>query len=247
MKQQIMKGTRSSIQAWLILIIMSFVYFIPVQSYGQENIDLEALVQETQKVSKSQDKMTMVWWIPEQFWQASMAQNPAINKAHINQFLETIHPYTIIAVIDGHIGAFGGITYSSEEAVRTSVKIKDAKGLNYDPVNESTVAPDIKNLLQILKPIITNMLGPMGQNMHFILFQSKSKDGQLIADPAKEGVLNILVAGKEFRYRLPLGSVLPPKFDSKTGERFPGNYSYNPFTGSKLIIESPNNSLQSVK
>jgi len=131
--------------------------------------------------------------------------------------------------------------------VRTSVKINDAKGSSYDPINESAVLPDIKNLLQILKPIITNMLGPMGQNMHFILFQSKSKDGQPIADPTKEGILNILVAGKEFKYTAALGSVLPSKFDPKTGERFPGNYSYNPFSGSKLITESSNKPLQSVK
>jgi len=220
MKRQIVEGPSSSIQARLILIVAFFIFLISGQSYGQENINLEALVQETQKVSKSQDELTMVWWIPEQFWHASMAQNPAINKAHIDQFLETIRPYTIIAVIDGHIGAFGGITYRSEEAVRTSVKINDAKGSSYDPINESAVLPDIKNLLQILKPIITNMLGPMGQNMHFILFQSKSKDGQPIADPTKEGILNILVAGKEFKYRLPLGSVLPSKFDPKQENGF---------------------------
>jgi hypothetical protein len=246
MKRQTRKGTKASKQTRSALIIGFFILFLAGQTYGQ-NIDLQTMIQETQKMSKDHDEMTLVWWMPEQFWQASMEQNPAITKAKVDQMLEVIRPYTMIAVVDGHIGTFGGVTYRSEEAVRNSVKIKDAKGLHYDPLNESAVTPDMKNLLQILKPVIVNMTGPMGQNMHFILFQSKSNDGQPIADPTREGILNIVVAGKEFKYRLPLGSILPSKFDSKTGEQFPGNYSYNPFTGSKLITELSNKPLQTTR
>jgi hypothetical protein len=143
----------------------------------------------------------------------------------------------VVAIVDGRIGAFGGVTYRSEEAVRTSVTIKDATGLSYAPLSESAVDADIRNLFQMLKPVITNMLGPMGQNIHFILFNSKRKDGQLVADPQSEGTFYIVVAEKEFLYRLPLGSVLPAKYDPGTRERFPGNYNYNPFTGSKLTAE----------
>jgi hypothetical protein len=244
MKGKTTEGAKASRQARSALIIGLFILFLTGQSYGQENIDLEAMIQETQKMSRAPDEMTLVWWLPEQFWQASMAQDPTVTKAQVDQFLETIRPYTMIAVVDGRIGAFGGVTYKSEEAVRTSVKIKDDKGWSYTPLSESEVDPDTKNLLQILKPIIANLLGPMGQNMHFILFQSKTKDGRSIADATGEGMLNIVVAEKEFKYRLPLGSVLPPKYDPKTGEKFPGNYTYNPFTGSKLVSEPSNKPLQ---
>jgi hypothetical protein len=188
--------------------------------------------------------MTLVWWFPNQFWQASMTQNPTVTKAQVDQLIETIRPYMMIAVVDGRIGPFGGVTFKSEEVIRTSITLKDATGWSYTPLSESAVDPDTKNLLQIFKPLIVNMLGSMGQNMHFILFQSKSKDGRSIADPTREGMFHIVVAEKEFTYRLPLGSVLPPKYDPKTGERFPGNYNYNPFTGSNLVTESSNKPLQ---
>jgi hypothetical protein len=42
------------------------------------------------------------------------------------------------------------------------------------------------------------------------------------------------IGPKIFRYRLPLGSFLDPAVDVKTGETFPGNYHFNPFTGSPL-------------
>ena len=41
------------------------------------------------------------------------------------------------------------------------------------------------------------------------------------------------------RYRLPLGSLFPPAVDPKTGESFPGNYHFNPFTGDKLTPSAP--------
>lgn len=240
-KQKTQKKLKTYQQVCSVLILGFCILFIPSQSYGQENIDLQDLVEETQKMSQSPNELTLVWWIPKQFWQASMAQDPKVTEAQVVQVLETISPYTMIIVVDGQIGAFGGLTYQKEESVRTSITIKDDKGWSYAPLSESAINPDTKNLLQMLKPMIANMLGSLGQNMHFILFPSKGKDGRPIADPTKEGIFNIVVAGKEFKYHLPLGSVLPPKYDLQTGRRFPGNYNYNPFTGSKLFTESPNN------
>lgn len=244
MKELTTERAAAARRACSALIIGFFILFFAGQSYGQQDIDLKAIIQETQKISQSPDEITFVWWMPEQIWQASMAKNPAITRAQVDAILETIRPYTIIAVVDGQLGTFGGVTYRSKEAIRTSVTIKDARGWSYDPLSESAVDPDTKNLLQMMKPIFGNMLGPLGENMHFLLFESKSKDGRPVANPTRQGVFNILVAGKEFKYRLPLGSVLPAKYDPKTGEKFPGNYKYNPFTGSELVTESSNKLLR---
>jgi hypothetical protein len=75
----------------------------------------------------------------------------------------------------------------------------------------------------------------MGQNMHFILFPAKDNKGKAIADATKEGSFKVIVGSEEFNFHLPLGSVMSPKYDPKTGEKFPGNYKYNPFTGTELI------------
>ena len=57
-------------------------------------------------------------------------------------------------------------------------------------------------------------------------------------------MLEVTVAEKVFRYRLPLGSVLPPRFDPNTEETFPGNYNYSPFTGAKLTTHLPKDPVQ---
>jgi hypothetical protein len=216
-----------------LIIALHFLLLVGY-SYGQDRIDLQMLVQETQKMSQDSKEMTLVWWLPEQFWLASLAQHPTVSKAMTDQFVETIRPYTMIAVIDGKMGAFGGVTYTSEATVRTNTKLEDAVGRSYAPLREDKVDADTKNLMQMMKPVLVNMLGPMGQNMHFILFQSKDKGDRSIADAKRDGSFKVIVGSKEFKFRLPLGSVLPPKYDPKTGEKFPGNYNYNPFTGSKL-------------
>ena len=34
----------------------------------ESKVDLTALTQETQKISQKADEMTLIWWIPEEFW-----------------------------------------------------------------------------------------------------------------------------------------------------------------------------------
>jgi len=65
------------------------------------------------------------------------------------------------------------------------------------------------------------------------------KVGQPIADPKRDGSLTVHLNDIALRYRLPLGSVLPPSLDLKTGESFPGNYHFNPYTGGKLVPRPP--------
>ena len=48
-----------------------------------------------------------------------------------------------------------------------------------------------------------------------------------------------------YRWRLPLGSLLPPRYDAKTGEKFSGNYLYSPFTGKELTTKAPAEAVKS--
>jgi hypothetical protein len=177
MKRRTTQGAEASRQALSALIIGFCMLILTGQSHGQGDIDLQAIAQETQKMSQTPNDLTLVWWVPEQFWQASLERDSTVTKAQVNQFLKTLRPYTMVFIVDGQMGRFGGITFTSEEAVRmarfkatncdffdcSNVTIKDAEGSSYAPLSESAVDPDTKNLLQIFKPIIVNMLGPMGQ------------------------------------------------------------------------------------
>jgi len=207
---------------------------------AQEKFDTQALIRETQRMGKSRkdagsQDLVIVWWVPTEFWEVTLLENPATSMQTVDKFKATLAPYTLVMVVRAHIGAFGGVTFEDEAAVRASVTVKDLQGVSYSPLADSEVNPDAKNLLSMMKPLISNMMGPMGQNLDCLLFKTKGKGGHAIADAKSEGSFAVVVAGEEFKFRLPLGSLMPPKFDADTHERFPGNYLYSPFTGSKLV------------
>ncbi|MFA5785319.1 MAG: hypothetical protein WC962_10615, partial [Phycisphaerae bacterium] len=174
------------VKLWSRLLISMCLLLLVAPSFAEEQIDLQAMMQETQKMSQAADEITLVWWLPEQFWQASLAQDPTVTPEQKEQLLSTLRPYVMLAVVDGQMGPFGGVNYKSEPDIRRSIKITDAQGNTYLPLADSEINADTINLIQGMKPVIVNMLGPLGQNMHFYLFPSKNKDGQSIADPTKE-------------------------------------------------------------
>lgn len=86
----------------------------------------------------------------------------------------------------------------------------------------------------MMGPVLVNMLGPMGQNMHFFLFSSKKKNGQEIAVAKREGAFSVKLDKREFKWRLPLGSLLPPKVCPIDGEKLNGAWKFCPWHGVAL-------------
>lgn len=200
----------------------------------ESEVSLNAVLAETQKMSDEVDEMTLVWWAPEEFWQISFAQDPTVTEAEAEEFVEVLRPYTLIVAADGTIGQFGGVTYKSEADIRAGIQIRDNQGTPYRPLSEDKIDADAKNLLSMMKPVLVNIIGPMGQNMYFFLFPSKTKKGQKIADAKKEGVFSVELGERKFRWRLPLASLLPLKMCPTCGEKLSGAYKFCPWDGTNL-------------
>ena len=62
-------------------------------SFAQDRkVDINALVQETQKMSDTSGEMTLIWWIPEEFWRASFEQDPNMTAAQTEEFVKILRP-----------------------------------------------------------------------------------------------------------------------------------------------------------
>ncbi|MEW6200611.1 MAG: zinc ribbon domain-containing protein [bacterium] len=222
---------------FLFIPLVSVFLLVLCEAIGtaaNKNISLEELIKETQKMSPKPNEMTMVWWIPEEFWQITFSQGE-ISEEDVKELLAVVSPYTIFVVVEGKIGVIGNVTYSSEDEILNKLKVIDTRGVSRVPlIGDETETADIKTFMSILKPIIANMLGPLGENMHFFLFPSSDEDGKKIYDPMKEGTFTILLGEEEFKWRLPLGSLLSPKVCPKCGEKLSGAYKYCPWDGTKL-------------
>lgn len=79
------------------------------------------------------------------------------------------------------------------------------------------------NLFAMMKPIMANMFSRFGQGMEFICLNGFGSKGKKVFDPKREGSFAPIFADRTYKWRLPLGSLLPPKYDPQTGEEFSGN------------------------
>ena len=82
--------------------------------------------------------------------------------------------------------------------------------------------------------MFSQMLGKMGEGMHFYFFNIKDKDGKNIIDEYKKGKFSVLHSNKEFEYQLPLVTLLPSKKCPIDNAEMKGNWNYCPFHGVEL-------------
>lgn len=215
-----------------IAMMIALTTYVPAKA--ADGPDYGTLIRDLTKMQKTSDRMTIVMWMPEEFWKLALSANGRLTEKGIRDTLDLIRPYTLIAVLDGQSTAFGGYSYTDDQALLTSVRLEDSRGALYQPLDPGLVSGAMRNLLDAMRPMMANMMGAMGQHMVFLAFPAADKAGQPIADETGNGSLTVRVGDAALRYQLPLESLLPPSLDPKTGESFPGTYHFNPYTGDKL-------------
>ena len=204
---------------------------------AEYRISINDVVKETQKSSEAAGKLAMAWWLPDVFWRASFQQDDSMTEASIDEFLSVLRPYVVIAAADGTIGPFGGATFKDKDSVRKSIILVDKTGAQHSPLNEDQVSSDARNFSQMMTPILANMLGNLGKNLHFFFFPAVTQNGDRIAEAATPGSFSVEMGGEMFQWKLPLGSALPPKVCPQDEEEMNGAWSYCPWHGKKLVIK----------
>jgi len=201
-----------------------------------DSTEVEDILKETQKQVGGNHRIGLVWWIPPEFWEAS-AKRQGNSPDRAREMFASLREYTIVCVAVGQMG-IGAINWSPEADVRAKTLLRDSAGINYKSVTE--LSSDAQGLLSIVKPVLTNILGPMGQNLQFLLFPSKTAAGLAIADPRRPGsfsvVISDLLGQKEtvFGWRLPLTSLTPARFCPVGHERVQADWKFCPWHGNQL-------------
>ena len=214
-----------------LLIIIFLIVLMPPNIYS---FDMKQFIYETQKVDKSNDRLKIMWWIPNHFWKVTFDDNNMVSEEVKNNIYQYFSNYIILVIVDVKMLGSGKLISEQKNKVIKKTYIITHDNDRIHPFKQRQLPQDMQDFLSQLKPNLSTMLGPLGQSMFFIVFESE-KDGKKIVDPSNDELSRISYKGNEYTWRLPLGSMLPPKMDKKTNEVFPGNYKYNPYTGSQLI------------
>jgi hypothetical protein len=216
-----------------VLALLCAPTFAASAPLAPDKVRIDQLLGETQKTSPSTDTLDIVWWIPPQFWQ-SVLTDDATDPAVREEITELFGGYTVFAVAYGKLGTFGASGFLDEDALRNELELVDMHGGSHAPLSQEDVDERFGVMVQMMKPVLANLIGQLGSNIHFIAFPAKDADGRRVVDPYAEGRMVVQLKDHAYAFRLPLGSLLSPKRDAGAGEIFPGSYDYNPYTGAKL-------------
>lgn len=218
-------------KAFLKLMVLSGV----VASGGlvAAEVDIAALSQESQRVDQRSNGITMAWWMPQEFWAATFAKGMGASK-ETDDAMKAIARYTVVAVLDTSADAAGAVNYRTADQLREVTRLTDAWGNTYSPVAEKETDPRMRAVIKTMKPNLVNSLGPMGENMHFLLFPARTQEGDQIADAASKGRFDVKVGKTVLKWRLPLDAVLPAKACGDCSRSCKGSWSFCPWCGTKL-------------
>lgn len=200
---------------------------------------INEFVHDIQRSSPDENRFDIVWWMPSEFWMRSMTGQAS--ESDMKEVRDLFEKFIVVAVVDGEIGALGMRSYASEADLRESLRMIDAKGQRIAPISANKMDPRLVTLTRVLRPMLTSLIGPAGENMHFFAFPGKTPSGARVADPYGSGRLTFGISERRYEFRMPLPSLLMPKRDPATGEEFPGSYDFNPYTGARLEIAPSSN------
>lgn len=211
---------------------------------------INAIVKETQQTVGGKDITGFVWWLPAEFWEESAIEQGSAPEQARTSFA-ALHDYTMVIVAVGKVG-LGNINWRSEKEIRAGTTLRDSDGQVYQPLQE--ISGDAQGIASIVRPVLSNILGPMGQNLQILFFPAKTKSGKLIADPTQASSFSVVLTNlttqkeSEFSWRPPLTSLSPPKFCPVGKERVEANWKFCPWHGVPLdAAAAPSQPVQSKK
>jgi hypothetical protein len=196
--------------------------------------DLAQLVQETQQRSATAERVRLVWWLPLEYWRVSLSRGRSPRLAELEQIEAALRAYTVVAAFDGQIGAMGVVRWSSLEKLGGEIRLLDGAGASASPLARSAVDATALEVVDSLRPVFANILGELGENLHFYFFPGRDAQGAPRIRPLEEGQFTVQIGADAYVYRLPIGALLPPKTCPVDGERWSGAYRFCPRHGRPL-------------
>jgi len=161
--------------------------------------------------------MTVVWWVPYEFWVAAMARDAGTTQASKDAILAAVKGISLLAVVQADISAMGAFNYYSEEAVAKGllVTVTDPAGKARPATFVKKINPDLQVALGVFKPILTSAMGNLGANLHFFVLDDRAGAARAI-DPYRRGALAVKLAKADgtplaARIEMPLDSLFVPR------------------------------------
>jgi len=205
-------------------------------------VDTDELTKETQVSRGGDDEMNLVWWIPHEFWQATMGSDESMSDAETQMMLDELSDYCIFGVVRAHIGEYGSFDFVDEADVLSNLTIwhLDADGERTILSLSENVSDGAAALLGALKPILAAAMGPLGNHFHLFVFDDVDEDGNRIISPYEDGEVWVALTSVgqlgtvKMKIATPLNSLFVPPVCDDCGELMNITWNFCPWCGAEL-------------
>jgi hypothetical protein len=203
-----------------------------------EDINTAALTSETQKIS-TVDGVHLAWWIPPEFWEASLVKRSEIPAAGRESFMKALRGYSMMAITQGEVRPMGNIEFYEREAIIKGAKIELFDGKNWSRIEPVEKIPDdLEQLIKLLGPTLEAALGKLGQNLQIFVFDDEVAGKRLIS-PFGNSTMRVSLTNKNGNavpplvFEMPLDSLYVPRM-CPNGKPAHISWVVCPWDGTKL-------------
>jgi len=201
---------------------------------SQSTNTADKLLEEIQKLKQTDKNLTLVWWIPTEYWRIAVQDKNITESKHMEYLENLLNDYTIVAAGDYSLDSNDGVVEFKVNSVTNNVTFYGLNGDVISPLEDSEINGQLLTLVNnTLKPLFIQMLGKMGSGLEFFIYNNR-KNGTRIINPNQSGSFKIDVKGEVFKWDLPLVSLMKEKVCPVDQAQMQGNWMYCPFHGSKL-------------
>jgi hypothetical protein len=217
-------------------IFIGILLGVPLLTLGQVENDVSVvdLIKEIQQWDKKGNNMSLTWWIPNEYWRIALKGNDQIPVETIDYVETAFRDYVLILACDLSIHNDGTMDYTSEEDLAKSITILDNLGKKHFPLPNNQIDGQALSVAENMKPFFAQALGQMGRGINFFFFSVTDQSGKNLIDGKAQGHFTVSHSNSSFLWKLPLSTLLPPKFCPVDKERMKATWSYCPIHGQKL-------------
>jgi hypothetical protein len=207
---------------------------------AMKDVDISALTNETQK-STNADGVHLAWWIPPEFWAASMEREQSMSAAARKQMLDILNRYSMLAVVQADVSSVGNFSFYDRATVTKGLKFELVSGKETSVLKPLEKVPEeLDPLLKVMTPLLESAMGRLGENLNFFVYDDQRKGGRVIS-PYAQGALKVTLAHKDgksldpFVFELPLDSLYVARL-CPNGKPAHVSWVVCPWDGTKLPL-----------
>ena len=203
------------------------------------DIDVNAFTNETQVTEGGANSLDLIWWIPVEFWEATLRQSGDVTESQADLMLDILKNHSVLAVIQADISPFGAFHFHSQDDVRDGLKVQsiDAAGNVRTISHTEPVDPDVQLFLGQMRPILAQAMGSMGENFYFFPLPAFDDQGERNPSPFESGLLRVTLqrddSELELDIELPIDSLFVPRV-CPNGKMAHVSWEYCPWGGEEL-------------